>query len=73
MLDQYEAHLKDSVHVAALEKKFILLIVPGGLTGEVQVCDTHLIQSDLQEIRGSMVVETAVLAQRFETQQTRRR
>ena len=39
-LDKFQAHCTDGVKEALLKKHFILLIIPGGLTGDVQVCDT---------------------------------
>ena len=42
ILDAIEAHLSKAVYKAAHAKNYILLHVPGGLTGDLQVCDTHL-------------------------------
>ena len=42
VLDQFEAHLTEAVLQAALDKHMILLIIPGGLTGDIQPCDTDL-------------------------------
>ena len=42
VLDKYEAHTTEMVQKAALKKKYITLVIPGGLTGDIQVCDTDL-------------------------------
>ena len=42
LLDKFEAHLAPAVQAAAAAKKYVLIIIPGGLTGDVQVCDTDL-------------------------------
>jgi hypothetical protein len=42
LLDKFSGHLAPEVRAAALAKKYVLLIVPGGLTPDVQVADTHL-------------------------------
>jgi len=41
-LDKYSGHLGKKVHEAAHAKRYILLIIPGGLTPDVQVCDTDM-------------------------------
>ena len=41
-MDRFSAHMTDAVFQAALAKHYILLIIPGGLTGDVQPCDTEL-------------------------------
>ncbi|GFO11576.1 steryl-sulfatase [Plakobranchus ocellatus] len=42
ILDDYSVHLQEEVRKKLLEKGYILVIMGGGITGDVQINDTHL-------------------------------
>ena len=41
-LDDYAVHFMPEVRVAFWEREYVLVIIGGGITGIVQVNDTHL-------------------------------
>ena len=41
ILDDYSVHLKDEIKDALLEKGYMLVHIGGGITGDVQINDTH--------------------------------
>ena len=41
ILDDYSVHITDEVRNALLAKGYILVVIGGGITGDVQCIDTH--------------------------------
>ena len=52
-LDDYSVHITDEVREALLKRGYILVCLEGGITGDVQVNDTHLHHPLKQEYRKS--------------------
>ena len=42
ILDDYSVHLQDEIRKKLLAKGYILVIIGGGITGDIQINDTHL-------------------------------
>ena len=42
VLDDYAVHLMDQVRTALLKRGYILIIIGGGVTGDIQLNDTHI-------------------------------
>lgn len=43
ILDDYSVHLSDEVRKAFLQRGYMLVVIGGGITGDVQVNDTSII------------------------------
>ena len=41
VLDDYAVHLMDEVRKALYDRGYILVIIGGGITGDIQINDTH--------------------------------
>ena len=41
VLDDYAVHLMPEIRAALLKKGYILIIIGGGVTGDIQINDTH--------------------------------
>jgi len=48
-LDDYSLHITDEVKKALLAKGYILVVIGGGITGDVQCNDTHIHPSQIKE------------------------
>ena len=42
VLDDYAVHLMPEVKEAFLKRGYILVVIGGGITGDIQINDTHL-------------------------------
>ena len=60
ILDDYSVHITDEVKKALLAKGYILVVIGGGITGDVQCNDTHIhhkLKKTYREIEAKKMIE----------------
>ena len=60
ILDDYSVHITDKVRNASLAKGYILVVIGGGITGDVQCNDTHihrLLEKNYRQLEANLVME----------------
>ena len=60
ILDDYSVHITDEVKKALLAKGYILVVIGGGITGDVQCNDTHVhhtLKKEYHEIEAEKIME----------------
>ena len=65
ILDDYSVHLLPELRASLLKKGYVLVVIGGGITGDVQVNDTHLHHQLKGKYRGK---ETALMLQKLEAE-----
>ena len=60
ILDDYSVHVTGKVRKALLAKGYILIVIVGGITGDVQCNDTHvhhLLKKKYRELEAELMIE----------------
>ena len=60
VLDDYAVHLQDEVREALLKRGYILVLIGGGVTGDIQINDTHMhspLKTNYSLLESSLMVE----------------
>ena len=60
ILDDYSVHITDEVRNALLAKGYILVVIGGGITGDVQCNDTHihrLLKKNYRQLEANLMME----------------